>query len=150
MSYYDKILQPGEELLFKGKLHWLIYLQGLVLTFFGIATLAIAILDGLPALALVAILLLLVAALVLCSQGIRRVTTEIVVTNRRVIYKRGWISRQTPEMNTSKIETVDVLQGVAGRVLGFGTVLIRGTGSTFEPLTRIADPLSLRNAILTG
>lgn len=80
----------------------------------------------------------------------RRVTTEIVVTDKRIIYKRGWIARRTVEMNITKVETVDVRQSVMGRLLGFGTVLIRGTGSSWEPLTWVASPLTLRNAIVVG
>ena len=53
-------------------------------------------------------------------------------------------------MNITKIETVDVEQSIAGRLMGFGTVLIRGTGAGFEPLRRVADPLALRSAILVG
>jgi uncharacterized membrane protein YdbT with pleckstrin-like domain len=79
-----------------------------------------------------------------------RVTTEIVVTDKRVIHKVGWIARHTEEINVSKVETVDVTQGVLERVLGSGTVLIRGIGGSWEPLRRVASPLRLRNAIIVG
>jgi uncharacterized membrane protein YdbT with pleckstrin-like domain len=79
-----------------------------------------------------------------------RVTTEIVVTDKRIIHKVGWIARRTEEMNITKVETVDVDQGVVGRILGFGTVLIRGIGGSWEPLRRLASPLELRNAIIVG
>jgi uncharacterized membrane protein YdbT with pleckstrin-like domain len=82
--------------------------------------------------------------------ALRRSGVEIVVTDRRVIYKRGVFHRYTVEMNVSKIETVDVLQSFWGRLLGYGTVLIRGSGSTMEPLPRVARPLALRNAITAG
>ena len=100
--------------------------------------------DGRPAVVGVLGLLLLLGA------WIRRRATEIVVTDRRVIFKRGLLSRHTVEMNVSKIETVDVEQGLAGRIWGYGTVLIRGTGSGFEPLVGVGSPLSIRNAIVVG
>jgi hypothetical protein len=53
-------------------------------------------------------------------------------------------------MNVGKIETVDVEQGVGGRIWGYGTLLIHGTGSGFEPLVGIGAPLLIRNAIITG
>jgi hypothetical protein len=53
-------------------------------------------------------------------------------------------------MNVSKIETVDVEQGLGARMLGYGTVLIRGTGSGIEPLRKVGDPLAIRNAIVAG
>jgi uncharacterized membrane protein YdbT with pleckstrin-like domain len=73
-----------------------------------------------------------------------------VVTDRRVIFKRGLLSRHTVEMNVGKIETVDVEQGLAGRIWGYGTLLIRGTGAGFEPLVGVGSPLRIRNAIVAG
>ena len=70
------------------------------------------------------------------------------MTDKRVIYKRGVLSRYTVEMHTSKIETVDVDQGILGRLLGYGTVEVRGTGSGIEPLRYIGHPLEIRNAII--
>ena len=77
-----------------------------------------------------------------------RWTTEIAVTDRRVIYKRGFINRHTIEMNMDKVASVDVDQSVPGRLLNYGTVTVQGTGMSFEPLRRIKSPLSLRNAII--
>jgi len=67
-----------------------------------------------------------------------------------VIHKRGLVSRHTEEMNISKVETVDVDQGVGGRIFGYGTLIIRGTGGGWEPLRRISSPLAVRNAIMVG
>jgi len=72
------------------------------------------------------------------------------VTNQRVLYKSGIVTRHTTEMNISKIETVDVVQGIGGRLLNYGTLLIRGTGETLEPLRQVMAPLTLRNAIAVG
>ncbi len=79
-----------------------------------------------------------------------RVTTEIVVTDKRIIHKVGWIARRTEEINITKVETVDVAQGIVGRIFDFGTVLIKGIGGSWEPLRRVASPLQLRNAIIVG
>jgi uncharacterized membrane protein YdbT with pleckstrin-like domain len=81
---------------------------------------------------------------------VRRRATEIVVTDRRVIFKRGLVSRHTVEMNVGKIETVDVEQGLGGRLWGYGTVMIHGTGSGFEPLVGIGEPIQIRNSIVAG
>jgi uncharacterized membrane protein YdbT with pleckstrin-like domain len=72
------------------------------------------------------------------------------VTDRRIIYKRGVLGRHTQEMNISKIETVDVEQGLGGRIWGHGTLLIHGTGSKWEPLAGVGSPLQIRNAIVVG
>lgn len=154
MPYYTKVLQPGETVRIVARLHWLIYAQAMLL-------LAVAVVVAILAAMLVdpvqrgyvlvgALGLAGVAGIVFLVEWIRRRGTEIVVTDRRVIYKRGFIARHTVEMNISKVETVDVEQGVAGRLLDFGTVLIRGTGESLEPLRRVAAPLGVRNAITVG
>jgi uncharacterized membrane protein YdbT with pleckstrin-like domain len=75
---------------------------------------------------------------------LKRFGTEIAVTDRRVIYKTGLIRRHTTEINMDKIESVDVDQSVLGRMFGYGTVTIRGTGEAVEPLRDIADPIAFR------
>lgn len=71
-------------------------------------------------------------------------TDEFVITNKRIIMKSGLISRRTLEMNLSKIESVNVEQGILGRILGFGTIWIIGTGGTREAFPKIKRPLEFR------
>jgi uncharacterized membrane protein YdbT with pleckstrin-like domain len=80
---------------------------------------------------------------------IRRVTTELAVTDQRVIYKAGLLSRHTLEMNRAKVESVTVDQTMLGRLFGYGTIIVRGTGSTLEPIRNISDPLTFRSHITT-
>lgn len=152
-TYVEHVLQPEETVRFEGTLHWVIYLPGFVLVVFGIAGL-VAMTGMAPGgrtiLSVFASLALAIGALHLLVAWIKQVTTEIAVTNRRVIYKTGLISRRTVEMNMDKVESVDVKQNVVGRILDYGTVLIRGTGAGLEPLSEIASPLALRNAISAG
>ncbi len=154
MAYYTKVLQPDERVLVVGQLHWSIYLRAV---FVLVIALVLAVgslwladpqwqryaLLGAAAVAVLGFLLLLGA-------WTRRRATEIVVTDRRVIFKRGLLARHTVEMNVSKIETVDVEQGIGGRLWNYGTLLIRGTGSGFEPLVGVGSPLEIRNAIVAG
>ncbi|MEJ0017381.1 MAG: PH domain-containing protein [Acetobacteraceae bacterium] len=122
MAYYTKVLQPDETVLVVGRLHWSIYLQGAVILAVAAALLAFA--DRLPDpdwqhyARLAAAAIGVFGLLVLLAAWIRRRATEIVVTDRRVIVKRGLLARHTVEMNVSKIETVDVEQGWPG---GSGT-----------------------------
>lgn len=73
-----------------------------------------------------------------------RYTDEFAVTNRRVIVKTGLISRRTLEMNLNKIESVNVDQSIFGRILGYGTITIIGTGGTRESFPDISNPLKFR------
>jgi uncharacterized membrane protein YdbT with pleckstrin-like domain len=76
--------------------------------------------------------------------AIDKYTDEFAITNKRVIIKTGLISRKTFEMNHSKIESVNVDQGVFGRLLGYGTIRIVGSGGTREIFPKIQNPLEFR------
>lgn len=152
MSYVRSILQPGEQIRVVGKLHWIVYMRSILLLGLGIILLALE--STLPNeyfttyLSYAAIVLFGGAATVIFLHAwLVRWITEFVVTDRRVIYKRGLISRHTVEMNMDKIESVDVDQSLLGRMLGYGTIHVLGTGQGIESLPRIAAPLALRNAI---
>jgi uncharacterized membrane protein YdbT with pleckstrin-like domain len=71
-------------------------------------------------------------------------TDEFAITNKRVIIKTGLISRKSFEMNHTKIESVNVDQGILGRILGYGTIRIVGSGGTKEVFPRIKSPLEFR------
>jgi uncharacterized membrane protein YdbT with pleckstrin-like domain len=153
MSYYTKVLQPDEQVKYVGKLHWTIYRNAILFAILAmiVAGFAVTLAENPQSLALAIAGVLGILALVsFLGAWFVRVSTEIVVTDKRIIHKVGWISRRTEEINISKVETVDVAQGIVGRIFDFGTVLIRGIGGSWEPLRRVASPLQLRNAIIVG
>jgi membrane protein YdbS with pleckstrin-like domain len=154
MAYYTKVLQPDETVKVVGRLHWSIYIRGAVVLAVAagllVGSLWVPDPDWQRIAQWAAGVVGLLGLLLLLGAWIRRSSTEIVVTDRRVIYKRGLLSRHTVEMNVSKIETVDVEQGLGGRIWSYGTVVIRGTGSGFEPLVGVGSPLAIRNAIVVG
>jgi uncharacterized membrane protein YdbT with pleckstrin-like domain len=113
-SYVDNNLIKDEHVVFETKYHWKIFF-----TLTGLFTLFIA-----PALA--------------------RWADEFVVTNKRVIVKTGIFSRRTLEMNLNKIESVNVDQSIMGRMLGYGTITVIGTGGTRESFPDIADATEFR------
>lgn len=112
--YVNNNLIRDEHVVFETKYHWTIFFS-----LKGLLTLFIA-----PALA--------------------RWSDEFVVTNKRIICKTGLISRHTLEMNLNKIETVNVDQSIMGRLLGYGTIIIIGTGGTREEFPNIASPTEFR------
>ena len=73
-----------------------------------------------------------------------RYSDEFAITNKRIIVKTGLISRKTLEMNLSKIESVNVDQSILGRMLGYGTIRIIGTGGTREEFPNISNPIEFR------
>jgi uncharacterized membrane protein YdbT with pleckstrin-like domain len=148
MSYVAKVLQPGEQVVHVGRLHWIMYLPAIIVLVIGLAVLAIpSTSDNRVIIYGISGVLILIAALSAFRAWFKQFTTEIAVTDRRIIYKTGFISRHTAEMNMHRVETVAVEQGIIGRMLRYGTVHIRGTGAGIENLTMIANPLGLRSAI---
>jgi uncharacterized membrane protein YdbT with pleckstrin-like domain len=73
--------------------------------------------------------------------------TEQGVTNKRVVFKKGIISRSTDEMKLTSIETVEIEQSIAGRLFGFGDVKVTGRGISDLVFHRIADPMSVKRQI---
>ena len=147
--YVDKVLQQGEEVRYSASLHWILYVPGLLLWLVAaVVYLALPTSGGFGTLGRFAALLVFAAGLYLVARAwFRWWTTEIAVTNRRVIYKTGFISWKTTEMHMDKVESVEVEQSVLGRMLDFGEVVVRGTGSGFEPIRDIGAPLEMRNHI---
>ena len=81
----------------------------------------------------------------LASAAITYYTTELAITNKRVIAKFGLIRRDTIEINLPKIESIRVEQGFLGRIFGFGSVLVAGGGNPQAPIPGISAPIRFRN-----
>ena len=151
MSYVRAVLQPGETVLFTGRLSWILYHRAIA---FLLAGVILAMLEHIYTdqawLVLVTGGVLGLAALASAIEAwFMRWTTEIAVTDKRIIYKRGFIRRRTVEMNMDKVATVDVEQSILGRLLDYGSIRIIGTGGApgIERLDRVGEPLALRTAI---
>lgn len=128
MSYIDDSLIAGETVIHRARVSWWSQF-GLVLL--GIVTLVVVI--G---------LFFLIAA------WIKVRSTEIAITNRRVIAKFGFIKRHTVEINLDKVEALKVEQGFLGRILNYGTIFISGAGTSVAPIANIADPLVFRRKFM--
>ena len=90
----------------------------------------------------------LVFTIILIGDGIvRRVSTEVGVSNRRVLIKKGLFSERSIEVLLPKIESIGVRQSVLGRMLGYGSVIVRGTGGTFETFDKIRQPSEFRRQV---
>jgi uncharacterized membrane protein YdbT with pleckstrin-like domain len=151
MSYVERVLQPGEQVRHISSIHWILYWPGVAVALLAVAAYWFGETRWLPrAWQYTAYALALVAVVLLAKEWLQWWITEIAVTNRRVIYKRGLIRLQTNEMNMDKVESVQVNQSVLGRMFDFGTVKIFGTGEGFEALRTIAGPIKLRNSIIAG
>lgn len=79
---------------------------------------------------------------------IRYKTTELAFTNKRVIAKFGFISRHTVELNINKVESIQVSQGILGRIFDFGTLVISGAGNPQAPISGISNPMAFRRSFM--
>ena len=157
MSYIEATLVPGETVVYQTRLHWIVMLRHILL---GLVLLAgsgalASYLFNHPRLAstsehlaeggAAALLVCGIAAIV--AGMVRRNATEMAVTTRRVVIKQGLVNRKTVEMLLNKIETIEVSEPMAGRMLGYGSITIVGTGGTSEPFHRMAHPLQFRSEV---
>ena len=130
MSYVDSVLQPGERVILRARLHWLVYWHAIVFLVLGVVLVAwessSAMGDSVISFTFIAFGVLFVVSFLIA--WFNRWITEIAVTDRRVIYKKGFITRHTVEMNMDKVASVDVDQSILGRMLDYGTVHVIGTG----------------------
>jgi uncharacterized membrane protein YdbT with pleckstrin-like domain len=153
MSYVEKVLQPGEDLKYQAAIHWIAYAHGVAWLLVAVIVRVLVPASWRSGFIVDAITIILVCggAFFLARAWFSWWITEIAVTNRRVIYKRGFISRMTAEMQMDKIESVKVDQSILGRILDYGKVTVLGTGTGTESLGKIdepiAAPLALRNHI---
>ncbi len=103
-----------------------------------------------PGVKILAFLVLVMGLFRYAHMMIIKATTEIAITNRRLVYKRGLVARYVGEMNIDRIEGVNVLQGFWGRIFNFGRIMVRGMGVGEVILPPIEDPIKFRKAIETA
>jgi uncharacterized membrane protein YdbT with pleckstrin-like domain len=157
LSYIEKHLVSGETLQYRTNLHWIVMLghaglaaffaaAGLALLVFSLSTWRGAVSHS-TILIWIAIPAFVVAAVLLGAGVVKRNATEMALTNKRVIVKTGLATRRTIELLLSRIESIVVEEPAMGRLLGYGTVVIRGTGGTPEVFDKIDHPLQFREQV---
>jgi len=142
VGYVEQSLGQNETLLYKARFHWLYYAAAwaaltliivfiIWIIFYAAAWADWVLLSG-----------CIIGLLILLRSMIPIWTTEIAVTNHRLIVKRGWLARSTDELQLKAIEQVNFQQGFLGRLFDFGSVDVHGTGVTIfgylQSLARLA------------
>jgi len=164
MSYVEKNLVPGETLLYQTRHHWVVLIGPLLIALlvglpglfllFAVAAKRPEIYDyvtrmpgGAETLVAAGAVLVIIGLAILAWGMTKRNATEMAVTNRRVLIKTGMTSRRTLDLMLSRVESIGVEETAAGRMLGYGSVVVRGTGGTPEPFLMIAHPQEFRRAV---
>ena len=143
MSYVKGTLSQGEEIKEKVKLHWYNYLRsfflGLILLFILIVYIAVPIKE--------VIYVFLFVLVCLLYDILTLYTMEMVVTNKRVVYRKGIISIKTEELKTEKIEAIEIKQTILGRILGYGNICFAGLGVSKVEFKGIDNPWVVKSRI---
>ena len=139
MGYIESNLLPGEEVVQRARLHWIVFLKALAVVVVGLAVLFLQ-----PIVGAVVIGLGIVMAI---PPWLERLTSEFGVTSKRVIIKVGLIQRRTLELLIRQVEAISVDQSLTGRIFDFGTITLTGTGGVKETFHNIANPLEFRRSI---
>lgn len=130
-SYVESALIKGEQVVYQGKVSvWslapLLFLGLILLGFYGFGLLFWG------------------------AAAVRYFTTELAITNKRVIAKFGLISRSTIEINLQKIESIQVHQGILGRIFNFGSIIVSGAGNPQAPVPGVSNPLVFRREFIVA
>ncbi|MFY9287536.1 MAG: PH domain-containing protein [Alphaproteobacteria bacterium] len=160
-SYVEKVLLPDEKVLFCASIHWVIYLQGLFITICG-GLLSVYCYDISAKLfgtggfgggagrvmSGIALIVVLAGVSLLLGAYLRQISTELVLTDRRIIAKYGIVSRSTFEIMATRITGANFEQTIVGRILGYGTILVHGAGGEVSPVDLVTEPQKFHKALL--
>lgn len=170
MLYVQQSLGPDEELVHIGKFHWIYTFNAFMAILWGVMGTTVVVVGAVmmyhqlglfppeitwldavrrlhPGLRIFAFVIFILGLMSFARMMVVKVTTEIAITNSRLIYKRGLIARQVGEMSVDRIEGVNILQSIFGRIFNYGRIAIRGMGIGEVILPPIEDPIAFRQAI---
>ena len=148
VGYVERHLLPDERVLYKTRLHWVLYLRAMLLTLVGIVLAIVLTQVADPPWAwYVGVGVTVVGILWWLVRWIELRTSEFAVTSMRLIFKVGLVARYTTELLLAKVESISVTQGLLGRMLNYGDLIVTGTGGAREVFARVHDPVSFRNEV---
>jgi uncharacterized membrane protein YdbT with pleckstrin-like domain len=152
MGYVEKNLIAGERVLYSTGLHWIVlagsFFSGIMLELAAAVLIWVAMTYKEKGWLLAPAVAFLLLGVGLQAAGVlKKNSIEMAVTNKRVCIKTGMTTRRTFELLLSKIESIGVEEDIWGRMLGYGTVTVRGTGGSPEPFPRISHPLEFRKHV---
>jgi uncharacterized membrane protein YdbT with pleckstrin-like domain len=143
MGYIESNLLPEEQIVYRARLHWIIFLKSFFVAF-TIIVIGAYLLVLQPIVGGAGILL---GFLIAVPPFVRYKTSEFGVTTKRVVFKEGLVRRRTLELLLKHVEAILVDQSVPGRIFNYGSVTLTGTGGVREVFHNVSAPLELRRRI---
>jgi uncharacterized membrane protein YdbT with pleckstrin-like domain len=148
VGYVERHLLPDERVVYKTRLHWILYLRPLFLTLFGtVLAVVLAQVADPPWLWYFGLVVSALGVAWWLVRWIELRTSEFAVTSMRLIFKVGLVARYTTELLLSRVESISVTQSLFGRLLGYGDLTVTGTGGAREVFARVHDPVGFRNEV---
>jgi uncharacterized membrane protein YdbT with pleckstrin-like domain len=148
VGYVERHLLPNERVIYKTRLHWVLFAKPALVTLLGLAvTVALGALTRVEWLWYASLLVILAGVVWGLVETVELLTSEFAVTTTRLIFKVGLIGRYTTELLLGKVESIGVQQTLLGRVLNYGDLVVTGTGGVREVFPRVHDPIAFRNHV---
>jgi len=147
MGYIEQNLMPGELISYHTRLHWIVFVSPIFLIVFGFVFSLSLHSHALTVFAIVGLILFFSGILLGAARFIAYKSSEFAVTNKRVLIKIGFIQRHSLELLLQKVEGIGVDQNISGRIFGYGTIIVTGTGGTKEAFKDIENPLEFRKKV---
>jgi uncharacterized membrane protein YdbT with pleckstrin-like domain len=139
MSYVNKHLMSSETIIYQTKLNWTEYNKGVIIILIGLIFSSSNGTSGYP--------FVMLGLIVLGITYLRINSSEFVVTDKRVLIKVGILKTKSLESMLNKVEGIHVEQGIIGKLVDSGSIIIKGTGGTNNPFSNIDKPFEFRNAV---
>ena len=148
MGYVERHLLAGERVLYKTRLHWVLFVKPALLMLAGVILMVLLRQVQDPRwLWIFGAAVALIGLVWAFVHYVEVMTSEFAVTTSRLILKVGLISRYTTELLLAKVESIGVQQGLIGRLLNYGDLTVTGTGGAREVFRRVRDPIGFRNHV---
>jgi uncharacterized membrane protein YdbT with pleckstrin-like domain len=145
LSYIDSNLLAGEQVVFRTRLHWLLFFWPVLFVVVVLFPAAWLLASG--SWSSYAWAPLGVGLLILLPAFIKRQSSDFAVTNKRIMMKEGVFHTRSTEVLLGKVEAIAVDQSLLGRIFGYGNIVVTGTGGTRETFSHIQAPLEFRRAV---
>ncbi len=148
MGYVERHLLAGERVVYKTRLHWVLFVKPALVVLAGmILMVLLRQVQDPPWLWIFGAAVALIGLVWAFVHYVEVMTSEFAVTTSRLILKVGLISRYTTELLLAKVESIGVQQGLIARLLNYGDLTVTGTGGAREIFRRVRDPIGFRNHV---
>jgi uncharacterized membrane protein YdbT with pleckstrin-like domain len=148
VGYVERHLLPNERVVYKTRLHWILFAKPAVTTLaaFGFVV-ALGSMTRIEWLWYLSLLVIIAGLVWGAIHAVELLTSEFAVTTTRLIFKVGIVARYTTELLLGKVESIGVQQKLLGRLLNYGDLVVTGTGGAREVFPRVHDPIGFRNHV---